>query len=103
MQIINCSSVASATNCNQSGHCHYRPQRSLPHGVNLVEHVQYNERPSRMQYLLERFIEVEPVTKGAPVYQPPEEKRKGVFRLVRSAAGDSSITNNLIGPLPRQL
>ena len=65
--------------------------------------VQYNEGPSRMQYLLERFIEVEPVPKGAPVYQPPEEKQKGVFRLVRSAAGDSSITDYLIGPLPRQL
>lgn len=25
--------------------------------------------------------------KGAPVYQPPEEKQRGVFRLVRSAAG----------------
>ncbi|CAL5220036.1 g1983 [Coccomyxa viridis] len=42
--------------------------------------------PGLLQYLLERFIEVEAVPKGAPVYQPPEEKQRGVFRLVRSAA-----------------
>ena len=40
------------------------------------------------QYLLERFIEVEAVPKSALMYQPPEEKQRGVFRLVRSAAGD---------------
>ena len=40
-----------------------------------------------LQYLLERFVEVEAVPKGAPVYQPPDDKQRGVFRLVRSAAG----------------
>ena len=39
------------------------------------------------QYLLQQFIDVQAVPKGAPVYQPPEEKQRGVFRLVRSAAG----------------
>ena len=51
--------------------------------------VAFNRDPL-VQYLLERFIEVEAVPKGAPVYQPPEEKQRGVFRLVRSAAGMST-------------
>ena len=56
------------------------------HAVCLSNIVVFN-RDTLVQYLLERFIEVEAVPKGAPVYQPPEEKQRGVLRLVRSAAG----------------
>ena len=44
-----------------------------------------SDRCPLLQYLLERFVEVEAVPKGAPVYQPPDDKQRGVFRLVRSA------------------
>ena len=49
-----------------------------------------SDRYPLLQYLLERFIEAEAVPKAAAVYQPPDDKQRGVFRLVRSAAGSST-------------
>ncbi len=40
-----------------------------------------------MQVLLERFIQRQPPPSGAPIYQPSPDRQRGVFRLVRSAAG----------------
>ena len=38
--------------------------------------------------------------KGAPVYQPPEEKQRGVFRLVRRAAGSCPLQTCCCFPFP---
>ncbi len=39
------------------------------------------------QALLQHFIQRWPLPKGAQVYQPPADRQRSVFRLVRSAAG----------------
>ncbi|EIE20753.1 hypothetical protein COCSUDRAFT_48393 [Coccomyxa subellipsoidea C-169] len=42
--------------------------------------------PALLQALLQHFIQRWPLPKGAQVYQPPADRQRSVFRLVRSAA-----------------
>ena len=44
-----------------------------------------------MQALLQQFMERAPPPRGAPVYAPPPESKRSVYRLVRSAAGAPSL------------
>lgn len=53
------------------------------------------------QALLQQFILRQQPPRGAPVFQPPADRQRGMFRLVRSAAGAPFSNSDLQVPCDR--